>query len=118
MLYLAKTVIHELPTNEKFNAEISHSRNSTLVSDFPERPKPLLFQYLHGDSLYGFEQHLLVKFFKLLTYDYAIDVIFPYAIIDTPMRKYIKAYKKRYPLGRPLKQTNLFSQELITLIKP
>ena len=110
MLYLSKTVIHELPTNEKFNAEISHSRNSTLVSDFPERPKPLLFQYLHGDSLYGFEQHLLVKFFKLLTYDYAIDVIFPYTIIDTPMRKYIKAYKKDTRLEG-------HSNKLISLVK-
>ena len=93
LLYLAKIVLNEVPTNEKLDAEITHSRNATLVSVFPGRAKPLLLQYLHGDGLHGLEQHLIAKFFKLLTYDCAIDVILPYTISDH-ITKYIKAYKK------------------------
>ena len=32
LLYLAKIVLNELPTNEKLNAEIGHYQNATLVS--------------------------------------------------------------------------------------
>ena len=93
LVYLAKIVVNEQFANEKVNADVSHSLNATLVSVFPERAKPLLLQYLHGDGLYGFEQNPLVKFFKLLTYDCAIDVMLLY-IISNPIRKYKKAYTK------------------------
>ena len=43
LLHLVKIVLNELPTNEKLNAEISSSRNATLVSVFSEKAKPLLF---------------------------------------------------------------------------
>ena len=111
LLRLAKIVLNELPTNEKLNAEISSSRNATLVSVFPEKEKPLLFQYLHGDGLHGLEQHHIAKFFQLLTNDCAIDVILPYTISD-PIRKHIKAYKKRYLPGRWHKRAYLFTQEI------
>ena len=93
LLYLAKIVLNELPTNEKLNAEISHCRNAILVSVFSERAKPLLLQHLHGDGLHGLEKNLIAKFLKLLRYDCTIDLILPYNISD-PIRKYIKAYKK------------------------
>ena len=109
LLYLAKIVLNEQPTNGKLNAEISHTRNATLVLVFPEKAKPLLLQYLHGDGLHGVEQHLIAKFLKLLTYDCAIDVILPYTISDR-LRKYIKAYKKDTCL---VDHTN----ELISLLK-
>ena len=43
LLYLANIVLNELLTNEKLNAEISHSRNTTLVSVFPEKQSRYFF---------------------------------------------------------------------------
>ena len=85
----------------------------------PEKAKPLLLEYLHGDGLHGLEQHLIVKFFKLLTYDCAIDVILLYTISD-PIRKYIKAYKKDNYLEGHINQLisllKKFSLELASLL--
>ena len=80
--------------SEMLSNEVNHSRNTALLSAFPEKARPLLMLYLRGDGLH-FSNSIYWQNFKLLTYDCSFDFVFPYTIVGS-IKNILRIVKEMY----------------------